>query len=214
MMFDTALKIQTSDFSTIVGAAPVITQIEQLLLYFEEHAYHEDMHVLPCVGKFKPQLIEDFESQHDEDHRLAYELKQSLAGWKIAEGSVARIAAGRKIFYKFNEFVAFNLYHMNKEEHFLNAVLWRHYSEPEIKEITQRIIQGIKPQILLEESRWMMRSINTREAIDWLMGIKVSAPSEMFRLYLKIAHEEMPFERWIKVKDSLFDETLISENLN
>jgi hypothetical protein len=103
---------------------------------------------------------------------------------------------------------------MNKEELFLNAILWRHYSDFEIKEITQRIIQSIKPQMLLEESRWMMRSINTREAVDWLMGIKVSAPSETFKLFVRMAHEEMPFERWIKVKDSLFDETLITENLN
>jgi hemerythrin-like domain-containing protein len=214
MMYDTALRIQTADFSTITGAAPVITQIEQLLSFFEEHAHHEDTHVLPCIQKYNPALVEDFESEHEEDHRLAYQLTNALTSWKVAEGSVARLNAGRKIFYIFNAFIAFNLYHMNKEEQSINAVLWKHYSDVEIKGITQRIVQSIKPKVLLEESRWMMRSINVREVIDWLMGIKVSAPSEVFKLYLKIAHEEMPVERWLSVKDSLFDETLITQNLN
>jgi len=214
MMFDTALRIQTADFSTIVGAAPVISQVDQLLLFFEEHAHHEDRHVFPAIQKYNPTLVEDFESQHEEDFRLSHALARSLTVWKIAEGSVSRIAAGKKIFFLFNEFIAFNLYHMNKEEQFINAVLWRHYSDLEIKGITQQIIQNIKPQILLEESRWMMRSINVRETIDWLMAIRVSAPSEVFKLYLKIAQEEMTAERWIKVKETLFDETLITENLN
>lgn len=214
IMYDTALKIQTADFSTINGAGSVISRIEQLLLYFEEHAHHEDNHVLPMIEQYDAQLVVDFESQHEEDHRLGYDLIQAITAWKIAEGTVARLAAGRKIFYLFNEFIAFNLYHMNKEEQLINAVLWKHYSDMEIQGITQKIIQNIKPQILFEESRWMMKSINVREAVDWLMGIKVSAPSEVFSLYLKMAHEEMPVDRWLKVKESLFDEKLITDNLN
>jgi hypothetical protein len=214
IMYDTALKIQTADFSTVNGAEPVITRIEQLLSYFEEHAHHEDTFVLSAIQQYDAELVEDFERQHEEDHRLGHELTQALTAWKIAEGSVARLAAGRKIFFLFNEFIAFNLYHMNKEEQLINEVLWRHYSDIELHGITHQIVQNIKPQILFEESRWMMRSINVREAIDWLMGIKVSAPAEIFTLYLKMAHEEMPIERWLKVKESLFDERLITENLN
>jgi hypothetical protein len=213
-MYDTAIQIQTADFATVKGAASVISRIEQLLLFFEEHAHHEDNFVLPMVHQHNPQLVDDFQSQHEEDHRLAHELKQLLVSWKTAEGTVARLAAGRRIFFMFNEFIAFNLNHMNKEERFINDVLWKHYTDIELHGITQRIVQRIKPQILFEQGRWMMKSINVREAIDWLMGIKVSAPSEIFRLYLKTASDEMPVERWLKVKEFLFEEKLITENLN
>ncbi|HEX5171175.1 MAG TPA: hemerythrin domain-containing protein [Cyclobacteriaceae bacterium] len=214
LMYDTALKIQTADFATINGAASVITQLEQLLSYFEEHAHHEDTFVLPPVEKYNPELVADFESQHEEDHRLGHEIRLALASWKIAEGTVARLSAGKKIFFLFNEFIAFNLYHMNKEEQLINEVLWRHYTDIEIQGITQQIVQSIKPQILFEESRWMMKSINVREAVDWLVGVKVSAPTEVFAIYVKMAQEEMPVDRWLKVKETLFDERLITENLN
>jgi len=214
MMYDTAFKIQTADFSTLVGAGPVITQLEQVLSYFEGHAHHEDNEVLPLVNRFDTALVMDFENQHEEDHRLGDEISKAINLWKVAEGAVARLKAGRKIFYAFNEFVAFNLNHMNKEEEFINAVLWKNYSDEELHGVTQRIIQKIKPQILFELSRWMMKSINVREAMDWLMGVKVSAPAEVFRIYLKMAHEEMPADKWLTIKESLFDEALITEHLN
>lgn len=214
LMYDTALKIQVADFSTLTGAAPVINQIEQVLLFFEEHAHHEDNEILPFVTRFDPDLVADFKSQHEEDHRLGNQIVMAVTGWKVAEGSVARLKAGRKIFYHFNEFVAFNLAHMNKEEHLINAVLWKNYSDEELHAATQRIIQRIKPQILFEESRWMMKSINVREALDWLTGIKISAPAEVFKVFLKMAHEELPPEKWLSIKESLFEEILITENLN
>lgn len=214
LMYDTALKIQVADFSTLVGAGPVITQVEQVLFFFEQHAHHEDNEILPLVNRFDPALVIDFENQHEEDYLLGSEISKAVNLWKIAEGAVARLSAGRKIFYAFNDFVAFNLSHMNKEEELINAVLWKNYSDEELHGVTQRIIQKIKPQILFEQSRWMMKSINVREAMDWLMGVKVSAPGEVFRMYLKMAHEEMPADKWLTIKESLFDETLITEHLN
>ena len=70
--------------------------------------------------------------------------------------------SGNQLFLTLNEFIAFNLYHMNKEESLLLLALWKHFSDEEIRQMEQAIMAVIDPQVLLEESRWMMRSISTR----------------------------------------------------
>jgi Hemerythrin HHE cation binding domain len=207
MMYDTALKIQRLDF-THPNAAAVITQLEEVLGYFDQHAHHEDNHILPPIQKYEATLVDDFEKQHVEDHRLAADLNQFIAGWKTAISAEKKREIGSHIFYSFNEFIGFNLYHMNKEEDLLNAVLWKNYTDPELMQITQKIIANIKPESLMAQSRWMMRSINRQELLAWLGGIKATAPAPVFAAFTQMAKEELPETEWLEVKAILFEDVL------
>lgn len=92
---------------------------------------------------------------------------------------------------------------MNKEEEELNAVLWQYYNDLEILRIEHALVSSIEPATLLDESCWMMASINSEEAIEWLTGIKNNAPQKVFTLYMKLAQEELPERRWRVVKTAL-----------
>jgi hypothetical protein len=208
-MYDTALKIQKADF-TAPASASVIAQLEEMLGYFEQHAHHEDNHVLPPVQQHNAALVDDFEAQHVEDHRLGHELQQTIEQWKKAGSADEKRLAGRTLFYLFNEFIAFNLYHMNKEEKEINDVLWTNYADADLMQITQRIIADIQPAALMAQSRWMMRSINRQELLGWLGGMKATAPAPVVKMFAEMAQQELPLEQWLEVKTLLFEDAVMA----
>ena len=55
----------------------------------------------------------------------------------------------------------------------------------------------------MAESRWMMRSINDKEVIGWLSGVKQGAPTAVFDTFLQMAEEELSTERLKKVYTAL-----------
>lgn len=202
MLYDTAIRLQQTDFSQS-DAGETIDQLKQVLLFFDDHAEHEDQFILPHIRKQNAQLIDELEKDHEIDHRLTQSLFESIQEWKVTTSESQLEAIGQRIHFAFSEFIAFNLYHMNKEENVLIYLLWKHYTDAEIRQMEHEIIQAISPQTLMVESRWMMRSINDKEVIEWLSGVKQGAPVVVFDTFLQMAKEELPSERLTKVHAAL-----------
>ena len=191
LLYDASLDLQRTDFRSHEAAERALRQIEVVLDYFESHAEVEDSFILPVIGRYHPALVVDFESQHVEDHRLATLLQDLIADVKNTGNPHERDVASVKLLHAFNEFIAFNLYHMNKEEAHLNKILWQYFSDAELHAITRQIIQHMPPKKVIAMNRWMMRSINLKEAAEWMAGIRKGAPSEVYQQYLQLAAEEL-----------------------
>ncbi|GAB4016563.1 hypothetical protein GCM10028808_45410 [Spirosoma migulaei] len=202
MLYDTATRLQQTDFSQS-GASEAVDQLAQVLLFFDDHAEHEDRFILPHIRKHDAQLIDELEKDHEIDHRLTQTLFDHIQEWKTVSSDNQREAIGQWILFAFSEFIAFNLYHMNKEENVLIYLLWKHYTDAEIREMEGEILKAIPPQTLMAESRWMMRSINDKEVVEWLMGVRQGAPVAVFDTFLQMAKEELPSERLTKVHAAL-----------
>lgn len=195
MLFDTQIKIQQTDF-TSPEAAEVIGNLEQVLMFFDEHADHEDRFILANIVKQEPVISQELENDHVLDHKLGEGLMDYILQWKQALTAKDKALAGQQIFYAFNEFIAFNLYHMNKEENQLLVLLWKHYTDEEIHGMETQILESINPQVLMEESRWMMRSMSVPEIAGWLQGIKMNAPEPVYGVFVQMAEEELPAARF------------------
>ncbi len=202
MLYDTATRLQQTDFSQ-PEAGEAVAQLKQVLLFFDEHAEHEDRFILPHIRKQNAQLIDELEKDHEIDHQLTQTLFQHIEDWETKTTAAQREATGQCILLAFSEFIAFNLYHMNKEETVLINLLWEHYTDADIRQMEHEIIEAIHPQTMMVESRWMMRSINDKEVIEWLTGVKQGAPEVVFDTFLQIAKEELPSERLTKVHAAL-----------
>lgn len=210
LMYDTALRLQTTDLAN-TDAEEVINSVSLVVDLFDEHAHHEDKFVLPMVEKHNPALVADFEKDHELDHKLSEGLRELVKSWKSAVTEQERNITGQGIFYAFNEFIAFNLYHMNREEDTLLATLWKHHTDEELIAASQAIVASIPPDILMLESKWMMRSMNNPEITEWMMGIKHGAPAEVFAAYLQMAEQELPIERFRVIAAALNAETAVAE---
>jgi hypothetical protein len=200
MMFNTGTAIQQTDFTDVDQAAPIIQQLEEVLNFFDQHADHEDTYILSNVTIHNSVLVDELEQDHGDDHSLVQNLLHHIFNWKLAKDKEAMRKAGEQIHYLFNDFIAFNLYHMNKEERALNEVLWKNYSDLQILGMEQEILNSISPEDLIAESKWMMRAINNEEVIEWILGVKNGAPAEVYNTFLNMAKQELPEKRWSKIR--------------
>lgn len=195
MLFQAQIDVQRTDFSNPAADA-TITDLEYVLECYDTHADHEDHFILDNIASKEPAITEELEKDHIVDHQLSDNLRQQIELYKAATDMDSKAAAGQEIFYALNEFIAFNLYHMNKEERVLLPLLWKHFTDGEILEMEHKIVASIPPPVLIAESRWMMRSINNGEISSWMTGIKMGAPEPVYQMFVQMAKEELPEVRF------------------
>lgn len=225
MLYETAIRVQQTAFNNHEEAGITINGLEKLLRYFDEHAAHEDRFILPAIAEFEPKLVADFEAEHVTDIALAASLNAYILKWREvareatgnatddarhdARHDAILLQTGRDILVDFSEFIAFNLVHMNKEEKVLNEVLWKHYSDPEIHGIEHALVSSIPPETMLDENKWIMRNLNSLEVTAFLTGLKCNAPEPVFKLHMAMAEDELPEQRWGRVKTAMTEGLMI-----
>jgi len=207
MLYESALQLQQTDLSDSSSGEAAIQQIEEVLYLFDSHAHNEDHFFNEPLEKTNPAIAELFEKEHEEDHRLGNVLRDLISQWRAANQAEVRWETGRNLVYAFNEFIAFNLYHMNKEEIELNAVLWEVYTDEQIKATEQTLVQQTPPQKMMQYAKWMIRGCNTMELAKWLREIRMGAPAEVFAVMMKLAEEQLPVSRFEEVKKSMEEMT-------
>lgn len=201
-LFDTAIRLQQSDLAD-QRSANVIDQIDLLVDSFEAHAYHEDHFFNEPLEDVRPDVAHLFEKEHQEDHRLGIVLKNQLEEWRNATNPDAKRIIGQHLFYTFNEFIAFNLYHMNKEEIVLNRVLWETYTDDQIRTTEQTLVQSVPPQKMMLTMKWMLRGINDTEIIIWMKGVQLNAPAPVYAILISMAEQELEPSRWSRIQKAL-----------
>lgn len=203
LLYDTALKIQQTDLADTTAGGALMAQLEEVIMLFESHAHNEDHFFNEPLEEINEEVAKLFEKEHEEDHRLSVLLQKHIKSWKQAETKRERLQAGTKLFYAFNEFIAFNLYHMNKEETLLNQVLWDTYTDDQIKVTEQQLVQSIAPEKMMKYALWMIRGMNTPEMIHWMKELEKGAPAPVFQIVKSMAREEWGAGRWKEVERSM-----------
>jgi hypothetical protein len=203
MLCDAALVLQQTDFINSAEAATALSKVEKVLFIFERHAHHEDTFINPAIEPYEPEIAASFKDEHKEDHRLANSLKNLLIIYENTFLPEEKISSGSAIVKTFKEFLVFNLEHMAKEETLLNHALWRHFTDDEIKAISQRLVASIPPDEMQAVARWMLRGICNTDAIGWLKEIKHTLPEVAFKGLLKMTQEELGDGRFEVVQEEL-----------
>lgn len=209
LLYHTALKIQQTDLTNATAGEVLMAQIEEVITLFESHAHNEDHFFNEPLEETNEEVAKLFENEHEEDHRLSVLLQKHMKAWRQADTKTERLLTGTKLFYAFNEFIAFNLYHMNKEETLLNQVLWDAYTDDQIKVTEQQIVQSTAPEKMMKYALWMIRGMNTPEMIYWMRELEKGAPAPVFQIVRAMAKDEWGNVRWKEVEKSLTSVTLL-----
>lgn len=199
-LYETSIQLQQADLSD--PKCDVIEQVEKVLFLFDGHAHGEDTFFNKPLMQLDAKISNMFMKEHEEDHRLSEVISDLVSQWRNASDKNTRVIAGRNLLYAFYEFVAFNLYHMNKEELELNPVLWSHYTDEEIKTTEHTMVQQIAPEKMIQYARWIIRGNNDEDLYQWLKGVQMFAP-EVFVGLLDIAKSELSSERVQKLGSRL-----------
>jgi hypothetical protein len=205
LLYDTALTLQQTYFGNKEEAQTALRKIERVIAQFEQHAYHEDSFILPLVSAYEPALVEEFEKEHEEDHRIGEQLTHLVNILQATTLEEERVIAGSGVAKAYMDFMVFNLQHMAKEEVVLNPVLWTYYTDEQLLQMNARLVASIPAAEKAVAAKWMMRGISNREAILWLKAVKRVAPKPEFQALLALADTELPVHRRFEVKEAVME---------
>src|SRR5689334_5651163 len=167
-LYHTALELQQTDFTDEQETEESLNKVREIVMLFEHHAAKEDRYVFSAINAYEPSVVASFESEHVEDNFLGQQLNASVEKLENASSLLQKIVLGGELTEAFTAFMAFNLRHMGKEEDIINKILWRYYSDDEIRNINAQILEATPPWIQEFFMKWMLRGVNDVEAVNWM----------------------------------------------
>ena len=209
-LYQTALHLQRTDFTREKEKTAAIERVNEIIMLFEGHANKEDHFVLPAIATYEPSVVAAFEAEHEEDERLAHQLKECLKQIESAETYLELLIAGKNLNESFVAFVAFNLVHMSKEESCINPILWRYYSDEELQAISGRIVESIPPWMMDFYANWMVRGVNDHEAFAWFQAVELTMPEVVHQTLLQKAKQEWTEERFLQFQETSNQKALVA----
>ena len=202
-LYQTALQLQQTDFTESDQIEDAINKVREVVLLFEGHAHKEDHFVLPLINEYEPSVVATFNAEHQKDEQLGVELEGAVKKLSQSSTSQEMIVAGGELTTSFVRFMVFNLEHMAKEEDIINQILWRYYSDDEIKAVVAQISQSTPPWMHDFYAKWMLRGISNGEAITWMKMVEKGQPPIVFQTLVQKAEQELPRKRFQKIRQSL-----------
>ena len=205
MMYDTSLSLQHTDFAHTREFPHSLEKLSKVLDTFDGHAGHEDKHIFKLLESCAEPLMNEMEAEHVTDHRLSDELRALMAEFRNLIDPVAKYSTGVKICHAFNEFIAFNLTHLNKEETVVNEALWQNYTDLEIIQANQRLVSTLTPEEAQLSALWMIRSCSNNEISGWINAIKNNIPQPLFQMLMQLAEQELPAHRFEAIQGAIME---------
>jgi hypothetical protein len=203
MLYDTALTLQQCDFRNREEMEKAFDKVESVLKMFEIHASKEDTYILPEVSRHDAVAAAEVESEHGRDELMAMQLHHLIHSYRNATDSRFLHEAGRAILYLFIDFGAFNLSHMNKEERIINQVLWKHFTDEEIRKIDEWIVQSIPAEEMMHSLHLMIRGINNPELAALLDRLKKMLQEPVYAQIWKMVQDELPVQRIDSIRSKM-----------
>ena len=199
MLYETATELQRTDFNNEEETASLLNDITTILDVFDKHAYHEDHFVFAGIQEFEPSVIDSFEQEHVKDRELGTKLKTLIKIYHSLTGDEERMQLGSAMRKAFVEFLSFNLVHMAKEEDIINNLLWRYYTDEQIRGMERKIVAAQTPQVVSIVWKWMLRGLSNQEISGWLTNVEKNAPVAVFNNLVALAEKELPVFRFRQV---------------
>jgi hypothetical protein len=210
LLFETAIMMQHTDFTNEEQADATAKCIAEVVAMFDSHAHTEDRYILPLIEAYEPAVATMFEAEHVQDMELSNRLTSLLNALSNNSSAEAKETIGNTISVAFNEFIAFNLAHMAKEEKELNQFLWKYMTDEQLHGITMEIIAKLPFEKLQAANIWMMRGLNNLEISNWLTQIKNTAPEDIFDGMMQLAETELTEERFAAIIAGLTEGALLA----
>ena len=211
MIYDLGGRLQSVDFADKVASTQVLVDLQHefanavsatcVLCLLHSHAGSEEAGIFPSMQPIDPALIRMLIDEHHEIRR------RLLALTKMADelGGIAsperRTELGVGINREANEFFAFYLMHMNKEEVTIVPAMKEHFTDDQLRAMQGAVMGAMPPERLANYLRWMLPSLTLRELTGTMTGVKRGAPPEFLRFVAGIGAANVDPTRWALVRE-------------
>lgn len=161
-LFETAMTLGRTDFSVPAEVEAAERAVAVCFDHLRDHAEHEDRHVLPELARLAPELAEALSQEHPELERASIAV-ESLWPRIAAQTGAQRALLGGELARRFHVLVAAQLRHMDREEREALRVLWDHFDDAALGQLSARISAGIAPARLAAFGQLMFPALNGTE---------------------------------------------------
>ena len=199
---DTLLTLGRLDPHSAADRHATLTQLRNLLDFCESHLAHENEFIHTAMHARQPGSADNMDEHHQQHLQMIAELR-GMAEQLQAVRNEEREQICALLYRKLAVFVADNLAHMDEEETLNNAILWRYYTDEEIRAIEQALVATIPPHKNAETMQWMLPALNHQERHEFLSGVRRAAPAPVFENLLTIAREKLSRSEWNKLQFAL-----------
>lgn len=188
-MLDTLARLGRVDVDAATSFSGAVGQTRALLGKLHEHLRHENLFLHPALearslGSSAATALEHdgHEQAFAELERLVDSVERAFAG-----GGPELESLTKQLYLNLSFFVAENLAHMYREETETTKLLWRHYSDDELRRIEGAIVASESPEELAVGIRWMLPSLTPKERLGLLGGARQGLPPATFQGLLQLA---------------------------
>lgn len=162
LLFDISTEAARIDLRSDIAVDGMLEQITRALGFLDEHAHHEDTHVLPVLRAVAPDLANSL----GVDHRVldAIQTEVECAAEKLAAAQPAdRGPLGAQLVRLLNRLTAAHLTHMGREETEASSALWAALDDTELAAVRARLVGSIPTARYAEWMQMIAPALNPVE---------------------------------------------------
>jgi hypothetical protein len=201
-MCDTLTRVGRVDVLDIEDLARTLAQLEALLNFCAKHLAHENEFLHSAIAARVPGGAGRTVDDHVE-HLHSIEALRLEARALLAATDGERMQLGLRLYRHLALFVAENLQHMQIEETANNALLWAHYTDAELIDIHDRLLDTIAPADKMEVMRWMVPALSPVQRAGLLADMKANAPAPVFDAVIDMVRSHIDIRDWAKLTRAL-----------
>ena len=205
-MLETLARLGRVDVGAAASFAGAVAQTRALLGKLREHLEHENAFLHPALEARAPGGSLATAVEHADHEQAFLDLDRLLVASERAfdQGLRSELESSTKQLYlSLSFFVAENLAHMYREETEVTKLLWRHYSDDELRGIEGRIVASESPEQLAVGMRWMLPSLTPNERLGLLAGARQGLPPAAFQGLMALAESVLGADEYRQLLGAL-----------
>lgn len=205
MMSSTLSRMGTLDVDDHGAATPVFDQLDELIDALLHHIKLEDRFVIPALEEVAPGSTVYLREDHGIEERALKRIRERAdeLDVAIAEMRSYRGELSRDLYLSLADVIADTLVHMRSEEREHNALLWKHYSDEQLRHVQASQIATERPEELARGIRWLLPAMTPAERVMLVGGARLLMPPAAFDGLLPLVRSVLPGNDWTKLASAL-----------
>ena len=210
MIYSLGGRLQTVDFADKTASAAVLADLQHefanavsatcVLCLLHGHAGNEEADIFPSMQPIDAGLIRMLIDDHQQIRRRLIALTKMADELESIDPPERRTEFGARINRVANEFFAFYLAHMNKEEVTIVPAMKEHFTNEQLRAMQGAVMGAMPPERLATYLRWMLPSLTLGELTGMLSGVKNGSPPQFLQFVNGIGTANVDPARWALVR--------------
>jgi Hemerythrin HHE cation binding domain len=209
MIYDTGSLFQTTDFGDNDASDKAFARLDRdlrtapsscVLCFLSNHANDENNHIFSIMKSHVPELVTTLLREHEEIEKEMEGISNFSKDLRNIAIRQERIARGVVLNKKLNEFFAYYIAHMNREEETILPATQTYLTDEQQASIRAKITMSLPPDRAPVLLGWIAKSLNINEAETLLKALKGTLPPPAFDNILQVAQNALGPERWEQLR--------------